>query len=557
MHPVDEDYAKKIIADDRVFAVRLTFGSSTVITGATIQNITLDEIVNSTDVLTMGCACSNKITINLINPPLDISYNGLVFTAEVGLFTDAIEYYWIPLGKFYGADAATNNDFKNLTLTAYDGFIKMTDKYNARVTGATTLQAVYNDLKTQLLENCGITLKARTLPPYAIADFPHLDITYAQAIGYVAGCLGENARFDREGNLELTWYTDNGLIIDRSQQYMGGFKRTTDKPLTVTSISTGTQDNPIVRGSGANGLNINFENPYITSAMADDIYIKVNNFTYTPCQLKWRGNPAVQAGDMLQTFDKDSNPHNVLVMSQSLKVGGGCNANIECKGKSETTSEFSNKFESTSKKIERVYSTLEQAILDATNQITGNKGGYVVFHDYSDENTPADGIPDEILIMDTDDIKTAKKVWRWNKEGLGYAESATPGEAYNGSFRTAITADGQINADFITTGTLNAERIAVESYDGAGQLTDYIHFGDGYMTFGETGNQLTLKLDNDEIVFLKKETNTSGVVKETPVARFSNNTFEIDNLGDGGQIRFQNFGFIPRESGNLSFTKLT
>lgn len=554
MYSVSEVYAKKIISDDRTFAIRLTFGSSTVLTGATIQNISVDEVVNSTDVLTMGCACSNKITVNLINPPLDLSYNGLGFTAEIGLLVESrpITYEWIPLGKFYGADAQTSNDFKTLTLTAYDGFFKMSDKYNATVTGATTLQAVYDDLKTQLKEKCGITLKDRVLPNYAIADFPHLDITYTQAIGYVAGCLGEFARFDRNGELELTWYTDNGYTIDRSQQYMGGFKRYTDKMLTVTSISTGTQDNPIVRGSGANGIGINFENPYITDEMADDIYNKINNFTYTPCQIKWRGNPAIQAGDMIQTFDKDSTPHRVLIMSQNIKMGGGCNATIECKGQNETTSEFTNKFESTTQKIERVYKTLERAILDATNAITGNKGGYVVFHDYVDEDTPADGFPDEILIMDDPDIKSATNVWRWNSQGLGFSDNG-----YNGAYKTAITADGKINADLITTGHLSAERISVESYDGSGQLTDYIHFGDGYMTFGETGNQLTLKLDNEEIVFLKKETDSSGKIQETPVARFSNNSFEIENLGNGGQIRFQNFGFIPRASGNLTFTKLT
>lgn len=544
MYLTSDEYAKKIISDNRAFSIKLTFGSSTVLTGTTIQNITLDEIVNSTDVLTMGCACSNKITVNLINPPTNISYNGLEFVAEVGLLLKdrPITYEWVPIGKFYGADAETPNDFKNLTLTAYDGFCKMTDKYNANVPETTTLQAVYNDLKTQLYENCGIVLKERVLPEYTINNFPYLDVTYTQAIGYVAGCLGEVARFDRNGELELTWYADNGQIIDRSQQYMGGFKRTTDKLLTVTSISTGTQDNPIVKGSGANGVNINFENPYITDAMANDIYKKINNFTYTPCQVKWRGNPAIQAGDMLQAFDKDSTPHVVLVMSQSVKIGGGCNASIECKGKSENTSNFSNGFESTAQKIERVYKTLEKAILDATNKIAGNSGGYVVLHD-----TNNDGKPDEILIMDMEDIPLATSVWRWNKEGLGYSYNAA-GNAYSGPYRTAITADGQINADFITTGTLNAERIAVETYDNkTGLLTDYMHFENGTMVFGEGSSALKLKLENDQIAFYRDD---------TKIAWFTTNSFEIDNI-IGGKVRFQGFGFIPRETGNLTFTKLT
>jgi hypothetical protein len=472
MYSVSEIYANKIMSNDRKFALRLTFGSSTVLTGTTIQNITLDEIINSTDALTMGCACSNKITVNLINPPTGIAYDGADFTAEVGLLLNdrPVTYEWIPLGKFYGAEAETNNDFKNLKLTAYDGFCKMTGKYNATVGSETTLQVVYDDLRSQLYTKCGVVLKERALPEYTISNFPYLDITYAQAIGYVAGCLGENARFDRKGELEFVWYADNGIVIDRSQQYMNGFKRTTDKVLTVTSVSTGTQENPIVRGEGANGVNVNFENPYITDALAGDIYSRINGFEYTPCQVKWRGNPAIQVGDMLKAYDKDNNPHTVLVMSQSLKIGGGCNATIDCKGKGETTSNFSNNFESTSKKIDRMYKGLEKAILEATNKITGNSGGYVEIIDTND-----DGKPDEIVVMDLEDIHLATKVWRWNKEGLGYAHREA-GNAYElGSFEFAITADGKINADFIATGTLTLggtinDNGGLKLYDGSNAL---------------------------------------------------------------------------------------
>ena len=544
MYSVSEDYAKKIIADDRTFSVKLTFDSSATITGATIQNITLDEIVNSTDVLTLGSACSNKITVNLINPPTDIDYNNSNFTAEVGLkISDRPETYeTIPLGKFYIDTAETQNDFKNLTLTAYDGFYKMTGQYVPNVSGVVMLQDVYDDLKTQLYAQCGITLKPLSMPDYEF-DFPQLDITYQQAIGYVAGCCGAFARFDRNGELEILKYDNISYTIERKMQYMNGFKRTTDKPLTITSVSTGTKDNPIVRGSGASGIGINFENPYMTDLMADDIYADYNNLTYTPGQVKWRGNPAIQAGDRLQVIDKDNIPHTVLVMSQSIRIGGGCNATIECMGKSESTSNFSNNFESTSQKIERVYTTLHKAILDATNAISGNSGGYVVMQD-----TNGDGKPDEILILDIEDLTRATKVWRWNKEGLGYSYNAA-GNAYLGPYKTAITANGQIVADFITAGTLSAERIAVENFDADNptKITDYIHFGNGSMTFGKGDSALTLKLENDQVAFYRDTTR---------IAYFSSNSFEIENLTEG-KIRFQNFGFVPRTSGNLTFTKLS
>ena len=450
---------------------------------------------------------------------------------------------YIPLGKFYATTPETSNDFKTLTLTAYDGFCKMTGKYEAKVDSETTLQKVYDDLKTQLYNNCGITLKSRVCPAYTISNFPYLDITYTQAIGYVAGCLGGFARFDRVGELEIAWYTNTDKLIPQNLQYMSGFKRTTAKELTITSIATGTQENPIVKGNGVNGTQINFENPYITEEMADAIYLAVNGLTYTPCNVKWRGDPAIQAGDIVQALDKDGTTHIVLVMSHSLKVGSGCNATITCKGTGETEAEFSGRFESAGKKIEKVYQTFEQAILVATNAITGNSGGYVKLHD-----TNGDGKPDEILVMDSEDINLATKVWRWNKEGLGYSYNPA-GNAYEGAYGLALTADGRINASMITTGRLNAEMVAIGD-----ETSDYIRIKDGIMHFGSANDDLTLRLGNISVdgTPQKQVAFYFGNVRK---AYFSNNSFEIDDM-EGGMFRLMNFGYIFRPSGNLTFTKV-
>lgn len=83
----------------------------------------------------------------------------------------------------------------------------------------------------------------------------------------------------------------------------------------------------------------------------------------------------------------------------------------------------------------------------ATNLIKSGFSGYVV----ANEN--------EICIMDTNDKNTAQKVWRWNENGFGYSDSG-----YNGTYRTAITNDGAIVADFITAGVLRG--IEISNGDG-------------------------------------------------------------------------------------------
>lgn len=97
---------------------------------------------------------------------------------------------------------------------------------------------------------------------------------------------------------------------------------------------------------------------------------------------------------------------------------------------------------------------VDSEIETAVERVTGNLGGYIVMRD-SDN----DGHPDELLIMNTLDIATATSVWRWNQAGLMWANS------YNGQYATlAITNDGRISADAITTGILRG--IEIISDDG-------------------------------------------------------------------------------------------
>ncbi|MDE6730058.1 MAG: phage tail protein [Oscillospiraceae bacterium] len=90
---------------------------------------------------------------------------------------------------------------------------------------------------------------------------------------------------------------------------------------------------------------------------------------------------------------------------------------------------------------------LQQAKDNASALITAATHGHVVVE------------PEEILIMDTDNKDTATKIWRFNINGLGYSHSNEPGGAYNGEYGLAMTMDGAIVADYITTGTMYADRI--------------------------------------------------------------------------------------------------
>jgi len=93
-------------------------------------------------------------------------------------------------------------------------------------------------------------------------------------------------------------------------------------------------------------------------------------------------------------------------------------------------------------------SFLQEALARSTKLIQGGLGGHVII------NTDGDGKPNELLIMDTDDTKTASKVLQINMNGIGFST-----KGYEGPFSTAWTIDGVFNADFINAGTIRANLI--------------------------------------------------------------------------------------------------
>lgn len=142
---------------------------------------------------------------------------------------------------------------------------------------------------------------------------------------------------------------------------------------------------------------------------------------------------------------------------------------------------------------------LEEARENASQLIHSATNGHVV--------TTAD----EQLIMDTADKKTARKLWRWNLNGLGYSKTG-----YNGTYDTAITMDGQIVGERLVGGSVTADKLSV-SYKSSveKQISDAIDDSNDY-TDDKLKSYLTrvevetaIKNTKDAVLISAKETATS------------------------------------------------
>lgn len=94
-------------------------------------------------------------------------------------------------------------------------------------------------------------------------------------------------------------------------------------------------------------------------------------------------------------------------------------------------------------------SFVENAVNNATNWLTNGKGYMVARKD-------AAGNTIDLLFMDTPDINTATDVLRIGQSGIGFSHTGV-----NGPYTNAWTIDGNLLADFITSGTLNAEQVNI------------------------------------------------------------------------------------------------
>lgn len=142
---------------------------------------------------------------------------------------------------------------------------------------------------------------------------------------------------------------------------------------------------------------------------------------------------------------------------------------------------------------------LEEARENASQLIHSATNGHVV--------TTAD----EQLIMDTADKKTARKLWRWNLNGLGYSKTG-----YNGTYDTAITMDGQIVGERLVGGSVTADKLSV-SYKSSveKQISDAIDDSNDYTDdklksyWTRVEVETVIKNTKDAVLISAKETATS------------------------------------------------
>lgn len=166
--------------------------------------------------------------------------------------------------------------------------------------------------------------------------------------------------------------------------------------------------------------------------------------------------------------------------------------------------------DSTSKEINR-------KVENATTLITGGFGGYVVL-DNIDPVTGKKMHPWRILIMNTSDKNTATNVIQINQNGIGFSTTGI-----NGPYRNAWTIDGNLVADFVTTGSMLADRIRGGTLEVGGKGLGK----DGVIKILDANDKVLCLMDKNGITINAGKLNAPAIVGGT--ADFGDGLFYADD----------------------------
>lgn len=530
MHTVTDAFNAACSAPGRKITSKVNFNGTTDLPASEIQEIVVTEQFGSSDGVTIGAAFSSqcKVVIYKQTPALPLS--GGNFTPYAGIMVDGAAQF-VPKGKFYiPSDGVEKTGDLWLTITGYDRMAGLTAEYVPTVPFPATPTQMLVDVCTQ----AHVTAPSVTMPDIQIAA-PYSG-SLRQQLGWLAGLIGCNAKFDATGNLVFCWYADNGLTLGWDVQYMDGLELTADGAFTINSLLTGTEENPISVGTG---LGITSTNPYMTAEQATVVLAQISGKSLMPCKLKWRGNPAVEAGDSVTVTGRDGKALTVYVMEQRMTIKGGMSADITCYG----TEDADYAVESpTQKKVQRQYDDVRKAFQDATSRIIGAKGGYFEIT-YDD-----DGFPTGWVIRNTPSVEDDTKMWIMSAGGLGYSSDggktvtdialtddgkilgsaliikqddvdglSAALSAINGELTSKIT---RAEAESEIKQTADALIVRITGLDDDLQLiTKSFHVGDDGLVIGETDNPIKLRLDNDTLQFLRDNVAELEITADGVVAK--------------------------------------
>lgn len=309
--------------------------------GNAIISCKYTQCVNDGTELTIGSVCSNELELKLFTT------GGLKIAAG-----DEIQYYKVDdsgertkIGVFC-CERPTVTGSGTYKFVAYDNISKLDKDLTDWLAGLDGWPYTPATFASMVCTACGVQLATgiSTNDRYKIRKFSGSGVTgrmLMRWIGQIQCCF---IQANVAGNIELAWYSNKGTEITASGEhaYFGGGLSYEDyqvAEIQKVQIQSSDEDNGTVYPDGnEEALNTyKISGNYLLTAetagelkpVAQSIFERLQDITYTPCKVSIPATTAINAGDVVRITDANGVTISAFVMQKSNK---GQRDTLECTG---------------------------------------------------------------------------------------------------------------------------------------------------------------------------------------------------------------------------------
>ena len=362
MYPVTNLYKDRINKDGREFTCNITIEHSQGTLELTDEDLsmgslTYTEATQSGDEYTIGSTVASDISFTIFNKPEyeNIQFMGATVLVSIGLYVmDGIDAHFIqpsqpskmqgfddtweyvPLGRF-NIDVADKSD-STIQIKAIDNMINLDKSYSlSKLTYPATLQQIY----VNICNVADVPMGTVEFPNmnYLVSNRPSDELTLRDVLGYVAELSGTFAKCTRTGSIELRWYKPSDLELSPEDRYdftpSDDVIQITGILATVKGEEEGEDDVTYITGSEGYTIDLT-ENALLQGdyeTVLPNIYNNVKDTIFTPYSSNSKGNPALQAGDIIKQIDKNGKEYTTIITKSVYKYKG--KSTLEGKGVSQ------------------------------------------------------------------------------------------------------------------------------------------------------------------------------------------------------------------------------
>ena len=352
MYTVSSQYKEDIQKPYREWDFKATFTYKNS-NGEVTRELTKYDIVISTVKLESGCVpgsvfefganISKKFSISIKNENEEYNnstINGGTIKPWVGLKLTGGSVEWIPLGTFY--IYKVSKPLKTIKIEAADFMTKFEKKYTSELVFPTTLKSIVEEI----CQKTGIELAGDfNNCLYTVNDYRRANVLYSyrEILKYIAVAAGGYVTITRDNKLKIATIklSSSPYLVDPDTMRISSEYE--DVKTFTGLLYRKSNDNKMF---GEDTTPIIIQNNVILDSMSgadlDDLleglYTKYHGFSYIPCNVEMRCDPALDEGDTV-SFNKTTDGTVVSFIGEYTFLLGG-KYKIKSPGTSELDSDF-------------------------------------------------------------------------------------------------------------------------------------------------------------------------------------------------------------------------